>query len=175
MWDELYWCTFPFLLFAPSARCKQRREIWLCKYDTVFSVVIRWLLWQPRDLLFNHCLYQIETCTGPWLVSSGQWSYSNIKTENMTASAPSPCCVGKRTRYCSGEGVRDSAHRFSVRSPISTPPTVGVLEQDAPIAYSRGHQHSARGHQVARKDHMRGPQACSKDSTTHQWAAIIMQ
>ena len=34
------------------------------------------------------------------------------------------------------------------------------------LVYIRGHQHGARGHQVARKDHMSRPQACSKNSTT---------
>ena len=30
--------------------------------------------------------------------------------------------------------------------------------------YSRGHQRGARGHQVARKDHVGRPQACSENS-----------
>ena len=45
-------------------------------------------------------------------------------------------------------------------------------EQREMIHHSRGHQHSARGHQGAHKDHMRRPQAWSKNSTTHSWTTL---
>jgi len=34
------------------------------------------------------------------------------------------------------------------------------------MAYTRGHQRGARGHQVARKGHVHRPQACSKNNTS---------
>ena len=85
-------------------------------------------------VLFNHCLYQIETCIEPWLVSSGQWSYSNIKTKHMYTTVYTTLYLlihhivwGRGPDIAVVRGFETQPKGSQFEPPIYTPLSVGIL------------------------------------------------
>ena len=65
-----------------------------------------------------------------------------------------------------GRCVKDCAFRVHA-PPMSQRAAPWLTKCPGVFLYSRGHQHSARGDHGAHKEHVRRPQVCSKNSTTH--------